>query len=92
MPSPRCAHPGQVGTSAPGTSISKRSVGESARALQPSLLKPHDAAALLNVSARSLWSLYNRGEIPVVRIGKAVRFDPADLERWIADRKTGGRP
>jgi excisionase family DNA binding protein len=33
-----------------------------------------------------------REELPVVRIGRAVRIPRRDLERWITARTTGGQP
>ncbi len=54
------------------------------------LLKAAAAARLLGIGERKLWSLTNQGDIPHVRIGRAVRYDPADLERWIDDHRYGG--
>jgi excisionase family DNA binding protein len=51
------------------------------------LLPARDAAAALSISERSLWSLTKAGEIPAIRIGRAVRYDPADLRAWIEARK-----
>ena len=53
----------------------------------PRLLKVDEAAKLLSISARKLWELTNCGEIPRVRIGRAVRYDPRALEAWIAKQK-----
>ena len=47
------------------------------------LLKPREAARCLAVSERLLRDLTNRSDLPCVRIGRAVRYDPADLEAWI---------
>jgi len=54
------------------------------------LWKNREAARFLAISERTLWSLTQRGEIPCVRIGRAVRYDPADLREWIAARKRAG--
>lgn len=54
------------------------------------LLTPREAAALLNVSERTLWGLGNRGEIPVVRLGRATRYDPEDVRALIVARKSCG--
>lgn len=51
------------------------------------LLTPKEAAALLSISERTLWTLTNNGEIPAVRIGRSVRYDPADLAAWIEQQK-----
>lgn len=54
------------------------------------LLTAREAAATLAICEKSLWSLSApRGPIPVVRIGRAVRYDPADLRRWIDAQKGG---
>jgi excisionase family DNA binding protein len=47
------------------------------------LLTSPEAARCLAISERLLWSLTKRGELPCVRIGRAVRYDPADLRAWI---------
>jgi len=46
-----------------------------------------EAAKALAISPRTLWSLTDSGEIPCVRIGRAVRYDPADLRALIDRRK-----
>jgi excisionase family DNA binding protein len=54
------------------------------------LLRPGDAAKALSISPRKLWAMTNSGEIPCVRFGRSVRYDPADLREWI-DQQKGGR-
>ena len=54
----------------------------------PKLLKPKEAAAVLAISERTLWTLTDDGVIPSVRIGRSVRYDVADLRRWIGQQKT----
>ena len=53
----------------------------------PLLLKPREAAMALAVSPRKLWELTNTGELPCVRIGRAVRYDVRDLIAWIDKQK-----
>jgi len=50
------------------------------------LLKPADAAEILQVSKAYAYVLMNRGEIPLVRIGKIVRVRLEDLERYIKEK------
>ncbi len=53
------------------------------------------AARLLGLSVRTVWTLTNTGAIPVVRIGRAVRYRPADLAAWVdanVRREQAGRP
>ncbi len=56
---------------------------------EPLLLTADDAARASALSPRKLWSLTVGGEIPCVRIGRAVRYDRADLLAWIEACKTG---
>jgi excisionase family DNA binding protein len=51
-----------------------------------------EAAAAMSISERTLWSLTNRGDIPCIRIGRAVRYDPADIRSWINSQKTANPP
>lgn len=54
----------------------------------PPLLKPKEAAAVLAISARTLWTLTNCGAVPAVRIGRNVRYDPLALREWIDEKRT----
>jgi excisionase family DNA binding protein len=58
----------------------------------PLLLTEKQAAAVLNISPRTLWGMRQRGEIRFVRFGRAVRYDPADLRSWIDSQKTANPP
>lgn len=49
----------------------------------PLLVDSREAARLLAISPRSLWSLTACGAIPSRRIGRSVRYSPADLSDWI---------
>ncbi len=53
-------------------------------------LRPKDAARALNIGERLLWSMTNRGEIPCVRLGKAVLYPVDALREWLAQRAKGG--
>jgi excisionase family DNA binding protein len=52
------------------------------------LMTVREAADVLRISERTLWSLTNAGELPSVRVGRSVRYDPIDVATWIASRKT----
>lgn len=54
------------------------------------LLTPREAAEALRISQRKLWGLTASGQIPCVRIGRSVRYQPNDLRTWI-DRRKGVR-
>jgi excisionase family DNA binding protein len=51
------------------------------------LLTKRDAARLLACCTRTIDNLTRAGRLPVVRIGVAVRFDPADVKRLIDTAK-----
>lgn len=68
----------------PNSMTRKTAVAEA----RPLLLTPRDAAKALSISDRTLWSLTDRGMIPVVRIGRSVRYDPRSLSRWIEQQQS----
>ena len=47
------------------------------------LLKPADAAQLLAISERTLWTLTKEGKIPCVRLGRSVRYSVEDLRQTL---------
>jgi excisionase family DNA binding protein len=51
-----------------------------------------EAATALGISERKLWDLTNNGAIPSVKIGRAERYDPADIQTWINTQKNRARP
>jgi len=61
---------------------------QSATVPTPLLVNSREAARLLCVSQRTLWTLADTGQIPRLKIGKIVRFDVSDLRAWIAKVKT----
>jgi excisionase family DNA binding protein len=52
------------------------------------LLTVREAADLLRISERTLFTLTKNHEIPSVRVGRGVRYDERDLARWIEAQKT----
>jgi excisionase family DNA binding protein len=55
----------------------------SKQALTPLLIPGREAAKLLSVCERTLYTLTRTGEIPAVRIGRAVRYSVDDLQAWV---------
>ncbi len=56
----------------------------------PALLRPKQAADYLALSARTLWTLGNRGDIPQVRLGpggRIVRYNRAALDVYIQENE-----
>ena len=50
------------------------------------LMDARDAAAYLSISTRTLWTYTQGGTIPVVRIGRSVRYSLRTLDKWIASQ------
>ena len=47
------------------------------------LLSVRDAAKALSVCEKTLWTLTQKGQIPVIRIGRAIRYPVDGLRVWI---------
>lgn len=63
---------------------------ESSVTAEPLLVNSREAARLLSLSERSLWSLSASGEIPRIKVNKCVRYSVEDLRDWIARKKKEG--
>ncbi|MCL5280495.1 MAG: helix-turn-helix domain-containing protein [Planctomycetes bacterium] len=55
--------------------------------VEPLLLTVRQAAKTLSISERTLFTLTQDGDIPAVRFGRSVRYDPVDLRAWINSAK-----
>jgi hypothetical protein len=53
----------------------------------PRLVAAKPAALALGIPYTSLRDIVFRGEIPVIRIGRAWYLERGDIEKWIANRK-----
>ena len=54
------------------------------------LLTSRETARKLGICERSLWGITSpRGSLPAVRIGRTVRYSPADIEAFIEASKGG---
>lgn len=51
---------------------------------EPLLLRIDDAAQRLSISRATMYRLIQRGELPIVRIGSAVRVRAIELDLWVA--------
>jgi len=54
------------------------------------LLKVGEAAGFLRIGRTKVYELIARGELPVTRIGRAVRIPRRGLLKWIEAQTTGG--
>ena len=62
--------------------MTKQSIAE------PLLVSAKDASRILAISSRKLWSETNCGNIPSVRIGRAVRYKISDLHAYVDTAST----
>jgi excisionase family DNA binding protein len=58
--------------------------------MQQPLLTSDEVAKILRVSCSYAYLMMNRGELPVVHVGNALRVRPEDLERYIHNNATQG--
>ena len=56
-------------------------------------LRPKEAAKALGLGERKLWEITadQTSGIPHVRLGKAVLYPVADLQRWLSDQVVKGK-
>ena len=53
------------------------------------LLRPREAAKILDINPSTLWRLQTAGEIPYIRIGNSVKYRPSDLQAFIENNVRG---
>ncbi len=56
----------------------------------PLLVNMQEAARLLGLSRRTVWSLARGGQLPCVRIRRRVLFSPDSLRAWLRTHEKGG--
>jgi excisionase family DNA binding protein len=55
------------------------------------LLKPEEVAELLGVRLSTIYQWTHLGFIPHAKLGRFVRFDIDEIEKWVKKRSTNGR-
>ncbi len=61
--------------------------GRTETPVEPMLLSPRATAKALGICEKSVYNLTQAGELRAIKIGRAVRYDVADLRDWIASKK-----
>ena len=56
------------------------------------LLSASETARMLRLSVPHVYTMAAAGTLPSIKFGRAVRFDPADVERFIEAHRRGGSP
>lgn len=65
--------------------MTKENAPASASNPTPLLIDAKAARALLSIGERRLWELTNCHAIPSHKIGRSVRYSPAELAEWVAN-------
>ena len=98
MTDPHAEHRPRVGREPVSVSVAERldRLAQEVAALRAAIEQPrvpfYTVATLadrLAISERTVRDMLNRDEIPWYRIGPQRRIDPADADRWLADRRHG---
>lgn len=51
------------------------------------LLTTAEAAEQLKLSYSHLRKMVSKGEVPVIRLGRAVRISQSDLDKWLRTKR-----
>ncbi len=51
------------------------------------LIDIHELSKRLGISVNTAYSWVNQRKIPYVKVGRLVRFDVLDIEKWLASNK-----
>jgi excisionase family DNA binding protein len=65
----------------------RRRLERAPRAPLEALLTVKEVAELLRIHQVTVYRMVRRRDLPSVRVGRELRFDPADLRRWIEAHK-----
>ena len=58
----------------------------------PQLLTMDELAETLGVTRRHIRRLVDERRVPFLRVGKFIRFDPAEISKWLDTNRVPGRP
>jgi excisionase family DNA binding protein len=64
--------------------------GPATTAIPGQLFTIKQVSELLQLSSRTIYSLTAAGDLPAVRIGRSVRYRPADLAAYVERLAQGG--
>ncbi|MBI2071323.1 MAG: helix-turn-helix domain-containing protein [Elusimicrobia bacterium] len=56
------------------------------------LLTPKETAQYLAVSQKTVYKWVFFRKIPCVKLGKALRFDKTEIDRWVDGQRKAGAP
>ncbi len=56
------------------------------------LVSPKDAAKMMCISERTLWTLTDTGKLPCVKFGKIKRYSVTDINQFIESQTSRSTP
>ncbi len=51
------------------------------------MLDIHELSKELKISESGIYQWVSQKKIPFVKMGRAVRFDPEDIKKWLEEKK-----
>jgi len=51
------------------------------------MLNVHELSKDLNLSESGIYQMVSQRKIPFVKIGRSVRFDSEDIQKWLQEKK-----
>lgn len=64
-----------------------RELFKSVRELPKNLMSIKETSQVLNVRVNTLYGWVCQRKIPYIKLGRLVRFDAQDIDKWIQDQK-----
>ena len=55
--------------------------------MQTKLLNINELAEYLGIKISTVYSWVNQRKIPYIKVGRLVKFDQVDIDKWIAEQK-----
>jgi len=94
LPSSKIQDRGEVDLAQPavGSDMSSRSPRRDSNPptdVSDRLWTPDEVAHFLGLSRKGVYGLAERRLLPSVKVGNRLRFDPADIRRWVSSHRRG---
>ena len=55
--------------------------------MQTKLLNINELAEYLGIKISTVYSWVNQRKIPYIKVGRLVKFDRVDIDKWLAEQK-----
>ena len=71
-------------------SVKKPQEGQGSSCAPAEMLTEIEAAKLLRISPKKLWTMRMAGEVPHIRLRGSIRYRRSSLLRWLEELEKGG--